>query len=141
MDVHLTTDAADRGAVRLHVNGALVAELAAGVVHGAAALQAEVQAARGLQALAQVVQQWQTQLAQVRDRPDPAARQPVARQWAFARGLEEGLVGHTLPHPRPGVPPLQPETGASYAWGYEHGEALRRCLALVAAARDGGGER
>ncbi len=141
MDLHLTTDAYDRGAVRLHVNGALVAEVAVGQVQTADALLAEVQAARGLQGLAQVVQQWQRQLQHVADRPDPDEPHPVARRCAFARGLEDGLVGHTLPHPLPGVPPLQPETGASYAWGYEHGDALRRCLALVAAAKDGGGTR
>lgn len=131
MDLALTLSPHDRGPLRLFVNGRLEAEIVGGTVQTAAVLAAEVTAARSLQALARFVKQWQRALTALQDVPDHTARTPAARQAAFCRGLEAGLCDTTVPHPLPGVPPVPPEHSASYRAGYDHGQALRACLAFI----------
>lgn len=133
MDLHLTTDPTARPPhVRVFVDGALVAELAAGVCQDRDALAAEVTRARALEALAMFVRRWQADLEAVTRGPDHVNTSFATRKAAFALGLEDGLAGRTAPHPSgPLVLAAAPEHSASYRRGFEHGAALRRALTLI----------
>ncbi len=134
MDIHLTRDQHDRGAVRLFVDGALVAEHSAGSTQGATSFVAEIAAAHALRSLAAIVQQWGSRLI-----PQPGhATETRASRAEFGQGLEAGLQNAVVPHPYPGVPPTPPAHTPFYRAGWEHGQALRRCLAVIEAAQKEG---
>jgi hypothetical protein len=132
MDLHLTTTPTERPPyVRMFLDGALICEVAAGVATARDTLALEVEAARGLQALAHHVRRWQHRLLAAPAGPDHVDKAPAARQRAFAEGLEAGLTGARVPFGRLGVPPLPPAHTPSYRQGYEHGAALQQALALI----------
>jgi hypothetical protein len=131
MDLHLTPDPHDRGPVRLFVHGALVAEYSCGLTQTRDSLMAEVTQARALQALKRIIQAWAETMT---PRPGPIAFLTIHAKAELLQGVEAGLLDTTVPHPYPGVPPIPPEHTTSYRQGYEHGQALRRCLEVIAAA-------
>lgn len=53
------------------------------------------------------------------------------RQAAYLRGLRDGFARRTVDHSFPGVPSLTPEHSPTYGYGYENGEAIRRCLDTI----------
>lgn len=53
------------------------------------------------------------------------------RQAAYLRGLRDGFARRVVDNPLPGVPPLTPEHSPTYGYGYENGEAIRRCLDMI----------
>jgi hypothetical protein len=134
MDLHLTPDPHDRGPVRLFVHGTLVAEYSVGLTQDRDSLLAEVTAARAYHALAREVQRGQALLTCLEDFRDHVNTTVERKSIAWVRGVTAGHQESTTLHPSPGVPPAIPEHTMCYEAGYEHGQALRRCLDVIAAA-------
>jgi hypothetical protein len=127
MDLHLTPDPHDRGVVRVFVHGVLVAESCAGLTQDRDSLLAEVTAARALHAIAREIRTWAQLLLDA----------PTARDHAeMAHGRDDGLCNALARVPSPGVPLRPPEHGVRYRQGYAQGQALRRCLEVLAQAEE-----
>lgn len=134
MDIYLTPSPHDRSLLRLFLNGELVAEVVVDRAQTARDWVRELEKARALQSLAWIIGGWREELAHAKDIPD-ASEKPAARQAAYGRGVEAGLLGETRLHPWGGVPPIPPESGVAFGRGYQLGMALARCTQVIGEAK------
>jgi hypothetical protein len=113
---------------RVHINGVFVGEFLMGRFEGRDALEAEVNQARRLRTLLRVLCGLPDHLRRIVNIEDHVNTNAEKKRSAFLRGLAAGLLGETVDHPSPDVPPIAPEQSRAYLHGYEDGDAIRRVL-------------
>src|SRR5262245_14159144 len=131
MDIHLQ-HLTPQDHLRLFIDETLVDEIAVGLCDPRPHLEAEVRAARCLQALAGWVRRLPGLVENLEHLHDGCHAKPEARQGACLRGLRDGMAGTTRPHPTEAfLPGLPPEDCPSYLVGYRAGEGGRRALTQI----------
>ncbi len=121
MEINITADASDH--VKFMVNGVFAGELAVKELIGHEALKTEVSEARASVSL-------------LRTLPALIVRLRAMTDKDAAKGLLDGLLGKTEPHPSEGnrVPPIATVHTREAREAYEIGEYLARCSRF---AKDG----
>lgn len=124
MEIHLKCKPLE--AVRIVLNGQLVAEIAAAQAATYADLAAEVNRARRLEAVPSVLESFAERIATIHNLEDHTRTKPADKIVSFLCGFADGLLGRTVPHPYAGVPAMLPAENPTYAAGYEYGESIKR---------------
>lgn len=119
--------------VRVFVNGRVVCEVAAARAETRDDLLRQVARARVLRNVPRIVADLFARVAKARDVADEG-RTPDAKQRAFCKGLADGMAGKVIPHPNLPGKPYRPSEGNAYDAGYEYGDALAECRALLQGA-------